>query len=346
MNPIEVEACLDHLIDVPQPAMIWGSPGVGKSQTVRRLAKRRNRKLIDLRLSQLDAVDLRGLGFPNTERNRVQWMISEFLPDPERDGPEGILFLDEINAAVQSIQAASYQLVLDRQLGNYELPPGWAVIAAGNRRQDRAIVNEMSTALRNRFSHLNYEISNDAWDRWALENRINDMVRGYIRFRPAMLNEFEPRGDSQKEKERLAQLRDAQAFSTPRSWEFVSNILNKNPPQQIEQHLIASTVGEGNAVDFFTYVKYHRQMPDFEKLIKDPMGTKVPKELGIIIAICTGLATKADKKTIGPIIKYLDRLENPEYAVLCVKDAAHIDPDITETPEFNKWAMTHADVLI
>lgn len=346
MNPIEVEACLEHLITVPQPVMIWGSPGIGKSDTVRKVARKHNRNLIDLRLSQLDAVDLRGAPFPDTSAKRTHWLISDFLPDEKRDGAEGILFLDEINAAMQSIQAAAYQLVLDRRLGDYVLPDGWAVIAAGNRRQDRAIVNEMSTALRNRFTHVNYEVSNDAWDRWALENRVNDMVRGYIRFRPTQLNEFEARGDTAKERERLTQLRDAQAFATPRSWYFVSKILDKSPPASIEQLLIEGTVGAGNAVDFFTYVKYHRQMPDLDQLIKDPTGTKVPKELGVVIAICTGLAVKTTPKTIAPVIKYLDRLENPEYAVLCIKDAAHIDPAITNTPEFNKWAMKHADILI
>lgn len=346
MNPIEVEDCLDHLISVPQPVMIWGSPGIGKSDTVRKVAAKRKRKLIDLRMSQLDAVDLRGAPFPDTVTKLTHWLVSDFLPREERDGKEGILFLDEINAAMQSIQAAAYQLVLDRRLGDYVLPPGWSVVAAGNRRQDRAIVNEMSTALRNRFTHLDYEVSNEAWDKWALDKRVNDMVRGYIRFRPAQLNEFEMRGDGAKEKERLARLRDAQAFATPRSWEFVSKILDKNPPPHIEQHLIAGTVGEGNAVDFFTYVKYHRQMPDLDQLIKDPKGTKVPKELGVVIAICTGLAVKTTPKTIDPVIQYLDRLDQPEYAVLCIKDAAHIDPTITNTPAFNKWAMKHADVLI
>lgn len=346
MNPAEVEESIEFLTSVPQPVMVWGSPGVGKSQTVRQVAEKRNKKLIDLRLSQVDAVDLRGLGFPNDERRRVEWFISDFLPEVERDGPDGILFLDEINAAAQSIQAAAYQLVLDRKLGDYELPPGWAVVAAGNRRQDRAIVNEMSSALRNRFTHLEYEVHNDDWNRWALTSGIDPMVRGYIRFRPTQLNEFEPRGDSAKEKERLQYLRDAKAFATPRSWEFVSNILSKSPPAKIELQLIAATVGEGNATDFFSYVKYHRQMPDLDALLKDPKGTKIPKELGVVIAVCTGLATKINAKTIGPAITYLDRLANPEYAVLCIKDAAHVDPRITDTPEFASWAMKNADVLI
>ena len=346
MNPAEVESCLTTLISIPQPTMIWGSPGIGKSDTVRKVAKKTGRSLIDLRLSQLDAVDLRGAPFPDTAAKRTHWLISDFLPDVKRDGETGVLFLDEINAAMQSIQAAAYQLVLDRRLGDYVLPDGWAVIAAGNRRQDRAIVNEMSSALRNRFTHLEYEVSNDVWDRWALENRLNDMVRGYIRFRPTQLNEFEMRGGGDKERERVAQLRDAKAFATPRSWEFVSRILNAQPSADIEQHLIAGTVGEGNAVDFFTYVKYHRSMPDLDQLLKDPEKTKIPKELGVIIAIATGLAVKINKSTIGNAIKYLDRLDNPEYAVLCIKDAAHIDPTVTNTPEFNKWAMKHADVLI
>ena len=111
----------------------------------------------------------------------------------------------------------TYDEVLDRKLGDYELPPGWAMVAAGNRSTDRAIVNAMSTALKNRFTHLNYEVNNEDWCEWALTHNIAIEVLGFIRFRPMLLNEFEQRNETKEEKERVQRLKDAQAFATPRS---------------------------------------------------------------------------------------------------------------------------------
>ena len=340
MRPSQIATALGYLIDANQPVMLHGSPGVGKSDVVRQIAKQRGIELIDLRLSQLDPVDLRGVPSVDTKKHITSWNTPSFLPT---DG-KGILFLDEINSAAQATQAAAYQLVLDRKLGDYMMPPGWAIIAAGNRSTDRAIVNQMSTALKNRFTHLNYEVNNDDWCDWALRNNIAVEVLGFIRFRPMLLNEFEQRNESKEEKERVQRLKDAQAFATPRSWEFLSKVVQQKPGGDVEYELYTGIVGEGAAAEFMGYLKYYRDLPNLDALLMNPGAAKVPEEPATLYALATGLATKATKDNIERVVKYALRLP-AEFQVLLMKDAIIRDNELTQTKSFNEWAIVNADVM-
>lgn len=340
MRPSQIATALNYLIDANQPVMLHGSPGVGKSDVVRQVAKQRGIELIDLRLSQLDPVDLRGVPSVDTKKHITSWNTPNFLPT---DG-KGILFLDEINSAAQATQAAAYQLVLDRKLGDYVMPPGWAIVAAGNRSTDRAIVNQMSTALKNRFTHLNYEVSNDDWCDWALRNNIAVEVLGFIRFRPMLLNEFEQRNESKEEKERVQRMKDAQAFATPRSWEFLSKIVQQKPGSDIEYELYTGIVGEGSAAEFMGYLKYYRDLPNLDALLMNPGAAKVPEEPATLYALSTGLATKATQDNMERVVKYALRLP-AEFQVLLMKDAIARDNDLTQTKPFNEWAIKNAEVM-
>lgn len=340
MRPSQILGALAILVDARQPVMIHGSPGVGKSDVVRQLAKQRNYQLIDLRLSQLDPVDLRGVPSVDPKKRITSWNTPDFLP---RDG-KGILFFDEINSAAQATQAAAYQLVLDRKLGDYTLPPDWVMIAAGNRAQDRAIVNQMSTALKNRFTHLNYEVNNDDWCEWALKHGISVEVLGFIRFRPTLLNEFETRNNTKEERERVQRLKDAQAFATPRSWEFLSRVMKQSPSSDIEYELYSGIVGEGCAAEFMGYMKYYRGLPNLDALLMNPDKAKVPEEPATLYALSTGLAAKATPDNMERVVQYALRMP-AEFQVLLVKDAIIRDDTITQTKAFNHWAVKNKDVM-
>lgn len=340
MRPSQIIDALECLIAAKQPVMLHGSPGVGKSQVVRQLADRLEMEMIDLRLSQLDPVDLRGVPAVDIKKKETSWNPPDFLP---RDG-KGILFLDEINSAPQATQAAAYQLVLDRKLGDYELPEGWTIIAAGNRASDRAIVNQMSTALKNRFTHLTFDVNLDDWCEWALKNGIATEVIGFLRFRPMLLNEFEKRADTEEENTRLQRLKDMQAFATPRSWEFLSNVLAQKPPQELEYELYSGIVGEGAAAEFLGYLKFYRNMPNLDVILMNPTKAEVPEEPATLYAVSTGLAARATQDSFERVIAYALRLP-PEFQVMLVKDAVTRDNTLTNNKAFNNWAVKNADVM-
>jgi ATPase family associated with various cellular activities (AAA) len=340
MRPVAIVETLITMIKAQQPVMIHGSPGVGKSQVVRQVADSLGFQLIDLRLSQLDPVDLRGVPSINTKTRKTNWNTPDFLPDKG----EGIIFYDEMNAAPQATQAAAYQLILDRKLGDYKLPPGWAQVAAGNRATDRAIVNTMSTALKNRFAHLDFEVNNEDWCSWALNADIATQVISFLRFRPMLLNEFEARDKGKEEATRVAQLKNSNAFATPRSWEAVSKVLEQKPNPNTEFEIYSGIVGEGAAIEFMGFLKYEREVPNLDALLLNPKGTPVPTNPATLYALATGLAAKATKGSFDGIMLYADRMPK-EFQVLMIKDITKRTPALAQTRTFTKWATENSDIL-
>ncbi|WP_319522444.1 MoxR family ATPase [uncultured Desulfosarcina sp.] len=327
MKPSHIIETLKTLIEIRQPVFVWGAPGVGKSQVIAQVARQEALELVDVRAVLLDPVDLRGL--PRIDdNNRACWCPPEFLPT----GGKGILFLDELNAAPPLVQAACYQLVLDRQLGEYRLPDGWSIVAAGNRETDRAVTHRMPSALANRFVHLNFKVDDTEWLAWAQDVGIAAEVSAFIRFRPNLLHAFDPQ-------------KDDKAFPTPRSWEFVSRIMNRQAKVIPDLELIAGVVGEGAAAEFCGFLRIYHDLPDPQVLIDNPETAEVPEDPATLYAVCELLAEKTDSENLHGIMTYARRLP-PEFSVLLVRDAARANSAIIDTPDFNDWAIAHADVLI
>lgn len=326
MRPKNVAAALKTLVSVGQPVFVWGPPGVGKSQVVAQTAEKMNLELIDIRAVLLDPVDLRGLPSIGDD-GRACWCSPSFLPQSGR----GILFLDELNAAPPLVQAACYQLVLDRKVGEYELPEGWTVVAAGNREADRAVTHRMPSALANRFVHLDFDVDVDDWLEWADGRALPGELTAFIRFRPNLLHSFDPQ-------------RNEKAFPSPRSWEFVGRLLSGRPDPAIEHDLVCGAVGEGAAAEFTGFCRVFRELPDPEEVLADPVSATVPEDPATVYALCEALARKASDDTAESIITYASRLP-AEFGVLLVRDSVRNARTMVESPAFSHWAQANSAVL-
>lgn len=327
MNSSDVSKALASLLPIGQPVFIWGPPGVGKSQVVAQTARRLCLDLIDIRALLLDPVDLRGLPRISSDGSS-QWCAPAFLP---REG-SGVLFLDELNAAPPLVQAACYQLVLDRRLGEYELPDGWSVAAAGNREQDRSVSHRMPSALANRFVHLDFDVDPDQWLGWAAANRLAPEVIAFIRFRPALLHQFDPD-------------RDARAFPSPRSWEFVSRLMAAAPGAGILKEMVAGAVGPGAGAEFCGFLEVWQHLPSVEKILEDPKGIDIPEEPAVMYAMCELAGAAMDKDNADLILTWAARLP-VEFSVLLIREAVRRDAGVVNTPAFASWASLNADVLV
>ncbi len=328
MRAYNLKKAIINLFKIKQPLFIWGPPGVGKSQVVAQAAKSLDVDLRDVRAALLDPVDLRGL--PSIDdKNFTTWSFPDFLP---HEG-EGILFLDEINAAPPLVQASCYQLILDRRIGEYILPEGWFVVAAGNRNSDRAVTNRISSALANRFTHIEFEVSLDDWTRWAHENMIREEVISFLRFRPNLLHNFDPQ-------------RDEKSFPTPRSWEFVSNILNSMPENDILYELIKGTVGEGACGEFTGYLRIYKDLPDPDLILQGELDFVLPlDDPAILYALSQLVASKADVENVEKVISFASSMPK-EFEILIMKDAVKKDKNITGTEAFSNWAVKNAEIFV
>jgi len=327
MKPSQIRAALETLLEVGQPAFLWGPPGVGKSQVVAQVAADHGLELADVRAVLLDPVDLRGI--PRfTDAGDTVWCPPAFLPKTGH----GILFLDELNAAPPLVQAACYQLILDRRLGEYELPRGWTVVAAGNRESDRAVAHRMPSALANRMVHLDVDPDLDDWLDWALANGIDARLRAFLQFRPKLLHAFDP-------------TRNDKAFPSPRSWEFVSRIMAAGPSLSVLRGLVRGTVGEGAAAELLGFLDVHKSMPDPEAVLADPGNVPIPEDPAVIYAMCESVARKACDDSMPGLAVLASRLP-VEFGVLLMRDAAAVEPSVVETEAFKGWACANSDVLV
>ena len=322
------------------PVMIWGAPGIGKSQLVADVATRHGVSLVDIRLSQMEPSDLRGIPFRKDDQ--VEWAVPSLLPDVERHGETGILFLDEINSAPPSVSAAAYQLILDKKLGDYEVPKGWVIFAAGNRQGDHGVTYTMPAPLANRFSHFDFSLNLDDWIQWAYQHGIDETIIAFLRFKPERLFEYDP-------------AQNPVSFPTPRSWEFAHRALHKftDHPQLLLGSLQAC-VGQAAAVELKAFIDSMQQLPDIDAILRGEV-VSVPKKIDLQYAIASTLITRAIKmqhsdnaqQIFGHILNYGLRFPQKEMGVMLVSDMQRAIGDaLFDVPEFATWADSIADVML
>jgi MoxR-like ATPase len=335
MKPSKLYEALHALIGERVPLHIWGACGVGKSQIVSQVANDLGYDFLDVRAVQLDPVDLRGL--PRIAADQTEWVPPKFLPN----NGNGILFLDELTSAPQMTQAGCYQLVLDRKLGEYLLPEGWVVIAAGNPASERGVHFAMPRPLRNRFVHLDLEPDLDDWCKWALKAQVRPEIIAFLRFKPELLHTADTTSE-------------ANAWPTPRSWEMASRVLSGIARRQrtqllsgtneFEAQLLDGTVGPPATSEFVAFLRLFRQLPSIDEILLNPATAPVPAEPSAQIAIATALGRAMSDSSIGRGLTYLDRMPT-EMRVMAMRDAAARDTAITHTPEFVRFGVKYREVI-
>jgi hypothetical protein len=316
--------------------LLLGSAGIGKSQVCAQVAEYFRSQLdpnfgfVDVRLSQLDPVDMRGV--PYIVDGQTRWATPCFLPDCEKV-PNGILFLDEINAAPPSVAAAGYQLILDRALGEYKLGEGWIILAAGNEQSDRGVTFTMPAPLTNRFIPIKVTTHlDDVMDRAAVVG-VDPVVMAFLKARADYLHKFDGKAYVSGEQ-----------FPTPRGWFKVSDILSLQLDNKQRDELIHGSVGKEAGHDFVTFLKLRDSVVSFEEILNDPEGAEVPAELNRRYMVTMTLAARMDKFNADTVYKYLRRLPR-ELQVMAVTLAYRRSREITRTKMFEEYSKEIADVL-
>ena len=282
LTPAQLTPYLTRLVEARLllSTMIWGPPGIGKSSIVAQVAEAAGIALLDVRLSQLAPTDLRGLPVAAPRPRASRWYPPEFLP---KTGA-GILFLDEINMAPPAMQGVAQQLILDRRVGGYQVPEGWLVWAAGNRKEDRASVFDMPSPLANRFIHLTVLPDAESFRHYALARGLSEPVLAFLAYRPKLLYVPDPQRP---------------AWPSPRSWAMAGELHRLGLD-------IAPAVGEGAAAEFAAFTTLYRKLPDLDAIAAGAAAPPFPTEPSTRYALTLGLAARA--VAVRPVLNALGYL--------------------------------------
>lgn len=326
--------------------MLWGPPGIGKSQAIRELADEikaetgKKTVVTDVRLLLFNPIDLRGIPTANNDKTLAIWLKPQIFNMDASDDVVNILFLDEISAAPQSVQAAAYQITLDRVVGEHKLPDNCIVIAAGNRTTDKSVAYKMPKALANRLLHLEISSNFESWRAWAIKKGINEKVIGFLSFRQDYLMKFDPANEDL-------------AFATPRSWEMVSNILNYVDSDISKVHqLISGVIGIGITNELNAWDKIYARLPGIEDIFNGKMPSP-PSSADALYALTSAMTAyarehKDDIVRIGHSIKYACQLP-ADFSTIVLKDYMYIEPNykhkLMMIPEFKQWMSTKGKLL-
>ena len=350
-----VKPIILRALKVNRPIFIWGAPGIGKSELVQGIVDEGelgNALMIDMRLALLEPTDLRGYPFRNPETNTMEWSPPSDLPSQDlADSYDNVvLFLDELNSAPPSVQAAAYQLVLNRRIGQYNLPDNVKIIAAGNRETDRGVTYRMPAPLANRFRHVNMEVNFEDWSQWAMNNNVHPDVVGYLSFSKGDLFDFDPKSSSQ-------------SFATPRSWTFVSEMIGADgfeSADAFEQKAeIAGAIGEGMAIKFMNHKKNASKLPKPSEILSGKVKELKKLEISSKYALTVGMSyelkgiqDQGDEKELtasfNNFINFLMDNFEPEMCVLGCKIALSeydIDVDFADIDRIDEWVNRYGKYM-
>jgi len=332
VSPNSAKRSIKHAIRKMRPIFLWGPPGIGKSEIVEQIADGMNAKVIDVRLSLWDPTDIKGIPYFDPTQGKMVWAQPSELPDQAMaDAHENIiLFLDEMNSAAPAVQAAAYQLILNRKVGEYTLPDNVMIVAAGNRESDKGVTYRMPAPLANRFVHLEMKVSFDDWFQWATDNKIHKDVVGYLQFSKNDLYDFDPKSSSR-------------SFATPRSWTFVSELISDTEvDESTATDLVCGSIGEGLAIKFIAHRKVASSMPNPSDILSGKVKEMETKEISamysLTVALCYELKEASDQndkdfdKKVDYFLRFAMDNFDTELVVMGIKLALTqyslpIDPD-------------------
>ena len=330
MHAKDLKKSLEALVAQKVPTFLWGAPGIGKSSIVKQIAQEKSVGFIDLRLALMDPTDLKGIPFYDKESHTALWAPPAFLP---REG-EGILFLDELNSAAPAVQSSAYQLILDRRVGEYVLPDGWAIVAAGNREGDRGVTYRMPAPLANRFVHFELDVNVDDWREWAYKNAIESRIIAYISYKNEHLFTF----DATKQEK---------SFATPRSWEYVNTILQSDMPAALLLDVLSGAIGRDVAVSFLSFLRVADKLPDIDAILAGELREQ-SEGVDVLYALGSGMVSKylqnPTKEALENLLAYTLEMQ-PEFAVMVVQDLQKSGVRMEHSEAFKNWVKKFAYLL-
>ena len=327
INAKEAKQYITECMKANLVPMVTGSPGIGKSDIVKQIADKFNLKVVDIRLSQCDPVDLNGFATIDKEKDIARYVPMDIFPVETTKLPEGkdgwIVFFDEINSAANATQIAAYKIVLDKLVNQTPLHKKCKIVCAGNLTTDRAIVNRLSTAMQSRLIHFEMVSDIDSWLKWANTNSIDHRITGYLQYVPTNLMNFDPNHNNE-------------TFPSPRTWSFVNKLIKNKADLFDCLPLIAGAIGEPVAREFAIFTKMYNEIPDIKKIKANPSTAEIPSNPGALYAVSSMLSAYIDQDNADNLMIYIERLPL-EFTVITMRNALAKNKELMKNKPIMTW---------
>lgn len=334
VTPKQMKKLVARVMRAGLVAFMRGSPGIGKSAIARWLAEDFNLKLIDHRMSTSAPEDLSGLPHFNERGEAVFAPFAELFPLENTPLPQKadgsyydgwLLFLDEFTSAHKDVQAAGYKLVLDKMTGQHKLHPNVAIVCAGNKETDRAIVNKLGTAMQSRLVTLELEISFEEWlTEVALPQKYDSRLIAFLSMYPAKLFDFKPD-------------HEGNTFCCPRTWEFMNKLIQGEEVTDMDAPLFGGTITNGTGVEFISFCQLYKELVTISEITKDPATARIPTDNALKWATVSHLFEVTTKDNIDAVGDYILRYPST-FQVLFFRGLLIRKPEMKITKAFVKGA--------
>ena len=304
-----------------RPVMLMGPAGIGKTDIPKQTAEKLGLGYVSYSIThhtRQSALGLPKIVLKNYRGNEVaatEYTASEIVTavndEIERTGnPNGILFLDEINCASETLSAPLMQLFQNKTLGQSKIPDGWVIIMAGNPPEYNKSVKEFDAVTRDRIRIINVIPDSKAWLEYAQAKNIHPAIISFVKSDPENIYKFEE---------------NENGIVTPRGWEELSITLRAYEAggfpitvDLIEQFLSVPAI----AASFFDYYRM------VSEIVSD-------KEIEMIIDGSISASAKAGLKSSAISIRFMlveclkRRLHN-----IALEDAARASDALTNVADF------------
>ncbi len=320
------------------PILITGAPGIGKSDIVSQAAESAGAGMILSHPAVADPTDFKGLPWAEAGATEARFLPFGDLSRACAATSPTVWFLDDLGQAPPSVQAASMQLLLAREVNGHCLPDCVTFVAATNRRTDRAGVAGILEPVKSRFAAI-VELTPDIqdWSTWALASgRIPPELIAFLRFRPELLSAFAPSADLTNS-------------PSPRTWSNAAKLLALQLPKAERLEALSGAVGQGAALEFLAFLDMFASLPSIDGILIDPDSARIPTEPSALYATCTALAARAGSVAFPRVARYAERLlaaGSGEFSALLVRDAIRKHPEVQHSPTFVALASGDLGSLI
>lgn len=253
----------------------------------------------------------------------------------------GVVFVDEMDKCDVDVKKIIGEAMLSKRLASHKLPAGWVLWGAGNTSKDRSGSTKELDHLINRRRRIKFDDDVESLERWMEDNDCMPETIAFMKEHPEIVFPTEVP-------------KEQGPYCTPRSLveggdRFLQQMMKRDETDKIPtgatvMEMIAGSIGEGAAVQYFATIRLGQELPDYEEIIAKPKDTRIPTRPDAVMIACHKIGRRVSKKDLKPAIEYVSRLPE-EFAVMFCRTLVKRDRTLVNEKPMVEWIARNASLI-